>query len=104
MKPNYMARCLELQKIVAKRSDEYREENVIHIQYPIWKTRSIGIATDRVRGMNYIEIDYRNSEGKYVFPETYKISGERLKSYPIQDIGTKRLYIVPIAELEIYED
>jgi len=78
---------------------------MISIKYPIWKTRSVGIATFAA-GLEKttVEITYRNKAGERLYPHVYSIPTNKLRKYPIQAIKPGvRLYIVPIEDLNIEE-
>jgi len=73
----------------------------IKIHSPIWKTRSIGIATYKLCEGMIIEIDYKTKEGKRLYPGKYTISLDKALSYPIQTLSSgMRLKIIPIDDLE----
>jgi len=101
-KTDYMKRCLELQSIVAKKNQD-SIEYAITIHEPIWATKSVGIAAQKVRDVTYIEIDYRDTEGKLVYPNLYRIEGEKLRKYPMENRSGINLFIVPIRDLEVAE-
>jgi hypothetical protein len=78
---------------------------MIEIKAPIWKSRSIGIADYKIRcGDNLVRITYRDKGGNLLYPNTYNISGDRARTYPIQTIREGvDLRIIPIADLEMVQ-
>lgn len=75
---------------------------MIQIQFPIWKTRSIGIATYKIaNGENEIEILYEGKDGKRLYPHVYVITGSELAGYPTQIVKAVTLVIVPLAHLRV---
>lgn len=102
VKIDYLKRCLELRDVVAKKSQD-NTEYVVTIHEPIWATKSVGIAASKVKTVTYIEIDHRDAEGNLVYPDLYKINGEKLRKYPTENRGGVTLFIVPIADLDVVE-
>ena len=75
---------------------------MIQIRFPIWNTRSIGIAESRlVPGENLVEILYTDKSGKRVYPNTYSVSRERMLECPVQFTKGVKLRIIPISELTV---
>jgi len=72
------------------------------IKEPIWKTRSVGLNEDRLEEENFVQILYKNKSGEKLYPSTYRMSKERVLSFPLQILREIRLRIVPIIELELY--
>jgi hypothetical protein len=71
---------------------------------PIWRNRSVGINEKYLVEKNIlIDIIYKTKSGERVYPYTYIISAEKMKLYPTQFMKGNKLFIVPIAELEIYD-
>jgi hypothetical protein len=70
----------------------------IEIYQPRWKDRTVLIATYKVGEHNEIVFTKTKS-----LPDTYYISGEVAKSYPIQTNGTISCYAVPLSALEQLE-
>ena len=79
-------------------------KNKLKIKEPIWLTRSIGIAAKRAFADLEIEILYKDKYGNRVFPATYKISKEKIITYPFRYIGKNRIYIIPIKDLTIIKE
>lgn len=77
--------------------------NTYEIKEPIWKDNSIGIADFRLNSDLLINITYTNKKGERVFPDTYIVKKDKILKYPVQRIKGKRLYIIPINDLEIHE-
>jgi len=73
------------------------------IREPIWKNRSIGIASYRANSDLRINISYRDKKGKRLFPDTYFIKKDQIIKYPIQKYKGIKLYIIPIEDLQIDE-
>jgi len=69
------------------------------IESPIWATRSVGLDTDKVKFWNYIWINYKKKDGKYLYPDPFFLQGKNIKEYPAMKRKGKTLHIVPIAEL-----
>ena len=75
----------------------------IKIEYPIWKTRSIGIAEYKITDDLLIEILYRDKSGQRLYPHKYRLLRSKALCYPKQVVKNGViLRIVPISELEIY--
>jgi len=79
-------------------------KNKLKIKEPIWISRSVGIATKRAFADLEIEIMYKDSYGNKVYPATYKITKEKIITYPYRYIGGNRIYIVPIKDLTIIKE
>lgn len=74
----------------------------ITIHSPIWKSRSIGIAAEKITDDLSITIDYKKKDGEMLYPEKYFISRERAIKYPTQTIRNSIvLHIIPINELDL---
>ena len=70
------------------------------IRKPIWKTKSIGIASHRLRTDLLVNISYKNKDGEILFPGNFLVKKEIAKTYPIQKIGRNvKLHIIPIDDL-----
>jgi len=76
---------------------------MVSIKYPIWKTKSVGIAEHKIGTFSTdIEITYEDHFGNRVFPHIYTIKTDKIRKYPVQVVNEHlRLRIVPIADLEI---
>lgn len=72
------------------------------IRTPIWKTRSVGLAIHKLADMNYVDILYKDKSGQRVYPNRYKISKDRVLTYPSQFVGVD-VKVIPITELDIVE-
>ena len=77
------------------------KKNKLRIREPIWISKSIGIASKRAFADLEIEITYKDKAGNRVYPATYKITKEKIITYPCRYIGKNRIHIVPIKDLEI---
>ena len=96
--PKHELRTIEeLKDILLKKIDIYT------IKTPIWKTRSIGIARQRLSDDLLVEIEYKQSNGEKLYPHTYIVRKGSLDNYPIQIVKDNNLVIVPIEDLEIYK-
>ena len=73
--------------------------NKLKIREPIWKTKSIGIATFRVLEDLEITIAYKDKHGNKVFPGKYYLKVGDAVNYPISYCKGTEVYIVPIEEL-----
>ena len=78
--------------------------NKYMIKTPIWKTKSIGIATQRLDDDLLVEIEYRQSDGNRLYPYTYIVRKDTTDKYPKQRVMGNALVIIPISELEIYNE
>jgi hypothetical protein len=78
--------------------------NKYKIKTPIWKTKSIGIAEQRLDDNLLVEIEYRQSNGEKLYPHTYIVRKDAVAKYPRQIVKGSNLVIIPISELEIYND
>ena len=76
-------------------------KNKLRIKEPIWINHSIGVAAKRAFADLDIEILYKDKYGNRVFPATYKITKEKIITYPYRYIGKNRIYIIPIKDLTI---
>jgi len=79
-------------------------KNKLKIKEPIWILRSIGIAAKRAFADLEIEILYKDAYGNRVYPAIYKITKEKIITYPYRYIGGNRIYIVPIKDLTIIKE
>jgi hypothetical protein len=78
----------------------------IDIKTPIWNTRSVGIAEDKIltSPLSAIRILYTLQDGSRLYPHTYYIEREKALAYPIQTIRGVRLRIVPIRDLMVLKE
>ena len=76
---------------------------MISIREPIWKTRSVGIAEHHLLAHKQIRIEilYKDTLGKRLFPYIYCIESNKALGYPVQVRRGVRLRIVPIGELTV---
>jgi hypothetical protein len=79
-------------------------KNKLKIKEPIWINRSVGIAAKRAFADLTIDILYKDKFGNRVYPATYKITKEKIITYPYRYIGGNRIYIVPIKDLTIIKE
>ena len=73
------------------------------IKTPIWKTKSIGIAEQRLKNDLLVEIEYKQANGNRLYPDTYIVRKNSTDSYQRQTVKGNDLVIIPISELEIYK-
>ena len=75
--------------------------NKYSIKCPIWKTKSIGIAESRLKENDLIvDIEYKTSDGKKLYPNTYLVNKDFAKKYPRQNVSGVNLIIIPIKDLD----
>lgn len=75
---------------------------MIHIKVPIWGTKSIGVAKYKITKDLEVKIDYKDTYGNKVYPETYLMKRDKALSYPTQTVGKGVvLKIIPIEDFEI---
>lgn len=71
---------------------------MLRIQVPIWKTRSVGVATENLN--DEISIDYKKPDGKLLYPYVYKVNMNN--QYPIKwNKGGHNIHEIPIVELDV---
>ena len=73
------------------------------IKTPIWKTKSIGIAEQRLNNDLLVEIEYKQTNGDRLNPDTYIVRKNTIDNYHRQIVKGNNLVIIPISELEIYK-
>ena len=73
------------------------------IKTPIWKTKSIGIAEQRLSNDLLVEIEYKQTNGNRLYPDTYIVRKNTIDNYQRQAVKGNNLVIIPISELEIYK-
>lgn len=68
------------------------------IQAPIWKDRSVGIATYLLQDCEGIEVEivYQKTDGDKLYPNSFLISTDKIRCYPKQNLRGVTVYIVPI--------
>jgi hypothetical protein len=76
---------------------------IYSIKTPIWKTKSIGIAEQRLNDDLLVEIEYKQTDGKRLYPHTYIVRKNSVDKYPKQLVKGNNLVIIPISELEIHK-
>ena len=76
--------------------------NKYTIAKPIWdggtKQRAIGIAEFRLPCL--VSISYRDKHDNLVYPNQYIVTKEKAKKYPIKVLGTVKVRVIPISELD----
>ena len=76
----------------------------IHIQSPIWKSRSVGVADYKITDDILVYIDYINRSGEKLFPGMYFMEKNKAQHYPIQVVKNVELRIIPIKDFEFVEE
>lgn len=79
---------------------------LFNIKVPVWGGRKVGLASYKVGQHNSIEIMVTDKDGNRIYPQPMYISGEKVRTYPIEPVRSNpniKLYIVPINELEPLE-
>lgn len=71
------------------------------IRIPIWKYKAIGIREDKVIDDFQIKISYKTKERKLLYPDTYFMTKEEIKKFPIKYMGGMFVYVIPIEKLKI---
>jgi len=72
-----------------------------NIRQPIWSSMAVGLRDDQITEHNTVDIDYVNKTGKRQYPNTFKVTGEIAKRYPVQTVRNNvKLRVVPISALE----
>ncbi len=75
----------------------------IIIKSPIWKTKSVGLAEYKLTDdVIVVKIDYRTDDGEKLFPGVYKMSRQKIMTYPTQVVHGIRLRIIPIKDFDHY--
>jgi hypothetical protein len=77
--------------------------NKLEILAPRWKDRTVLLADWKIGQHNEINITCVNKDGERYFPQPFYMSGEKIKSYPAQPHSTRKVYTVPINDLETLE-
>ena len=73
---------------------------MIKIRTPIWKTKSVGLAEDKLTsGVNEVKILYKTKDGERLYPNTFKIAKKDAMTFPVQYVKGVRLRIIPIFSL-----
>lgn len=77
----------------------------LKIRYPIWKTRSVGIAEFKIGQADIdLEIEYRDKTGNRLYPHIYTVSREKLAKCPVQIFRNNvRVRVISIKDLDIKE-
>lgn len=71
----------------------------ITIREPIWKYKAIGIREDKVTDDFQIKISYKTKDGQLLYPGTFFMTKEDIKSFPIKYLGGMYVYLIPIEKL-----
>lgn len=76
------------------------------IKKPVWNTKSVGIAAHRLLdgATMAVSISYKDADGQLVYPYKYIMACRKMKTYPVQKLGSGiTLHIIPIADFEAVE-
>lgn len=76
------------------------------IKKPVWNQKAVGIAAHRLVDGTTMEvtISYKDAEGNLVYPYRYQMACRKMKTYPVQKLGSGiTLHIIPIADFEAVE-
>lgn len=72
----------------------------VHIKFPIWKTRSVGINENKITDDLKIIVDYTNVHGEKIYPYPFLITKDRALNYPVQMVRGAKLHIIPLSAME----
>jgi len=73
---------------------------------PIWKTKSVGLAKDKIGQYNLVKINFTKKDGTKPYPHVYGIHRNEVIGYPLMRIPRSPaviVYDVPIARMQIVE-
>lgn len=75
----------------------------IKIREPIWNSKSVGIATEKIKDDILVEITYKNLKGEKPFPFKYFMKKDKIQYYPVRPAMGKvpELVIIPISNFEV---
>lgn len=73
----------------------------IEIHSPIWKDRSVGIASYKIDQDIEVEITYKDKKGERMFPCRFFMTREKALSYPSKMVKNVVLKIIPISDFQI---
>jgi len=77
----------------------------VTIKTPIWKTRSIGIATHLLDDDVRVKISYRNKNGDLLYPNDFFLPKGYANQFPLQRMSSNIMVrLVPISSLTEIED
>lgn len=77
------------------------------IKEPIWSTRSLGIAEQRVKGdtMMEVRVSYKDKQGNLMYPYRFLMQTTQIRKYPTKVVrGGVRVHIVPIKDFGVVDD
>lgn len=77
--------------------------NKLIIMAPRWRDKTVLLADWKIGAHNEIEITAKRKNGERYYPQPMYISGSKVKTYPTQPHGARKVYIVPLSDLEILE-
>lgn len=76
----------------------------VEIKAPMWdgelRKRCVGIADFRIKGDLEVHITYTRKDGTRTYPNPFRISYVKARSYPIKKWKGISLYIIPIEDME----
>lgn len=72
------------------------DDGVFHVESPDWSKKMVRIPTDFVIGREgvKVQIDFKDSEGKLIFPEPHHVSQEELLNAEIVKTGGKSYRLI----------
>ena len=74
------------------------------IKAPKWNggKRVFGIANFRIGNTIDITCSYKDKDGNQIYPDLYRMSGSKARSYPTQILKAGiTLYLIPIEDFEV---
>jgi hypothetical protein len=71
------------------------------IKEPIWKYKAIGIREDKVTDDFRIKISYKTKDKQLLYPQTYFMTKEEIKKFPLKYLGSMFVYVIPIEKLKV---
>ena len=80
--------------------------NKFNIKTPVWGGRKVGLATYKIGAHNEIEILTTNTNGERIYPNSFYVSGQNARKYPLEPVRSNpnvKLHIIPINDLESLE-
>jgi len=77
-----------------------RKMKKITIRTPIWKYKAVGIVEYKVDDDFEIKISYKTKSGELLYPNTYFMTKDQIKKFPIKYMGGMFIYLIPIERLK----
>jgi len=76
-----------------------------NIKEPVWRNGgAVGIAAHRIKvdTMMDVTVSYKDKQGNFVFPHTYRMATRKMRKYPTKKIARGIvLHIIPIRDFEV---